>query len=360
LLINVCPCYLTNLKITGQSNKTVILPLTESRKTLFINAVTFLSLVLLVEFLLFLGLVFPSSIPSFLLSPYRLYYQSSDRNIIQVTPCAQYDSGLFYMLKPGTCFFENREFNVENRINMAGLRDDDASLQNPSVVVLGDSYAMGWGVNQDEAFPQLLEETIEKPVLNAGISSFGTARAVKLFNRLNLSDVRAIIFQYHANDFEENETFIKHDYKLPIRSKETYDSLCKNINEREDYYPLKHLYGLTKAVSRKLLNKPPKVISDVTSAQAFFEVINHLKINRDSVQILVFKVDDYDRINDSFALTIDSLSNTPTYSGWNIKTIKLEGVLLQDDYFVLDDHINAQGHLKIAQKLAQSLKPISD
>lgn len=310
--------------------------------------------------MLFLGLVFPSMIPSFLLSPYRLYYQSSDRNIIQVTSCAQYDSGLFYMLKPGNCFFKNREFNVENRINYGGLRDDDASLQNPSVIVLGDSYAMGWGVEQAESFPQLLEEAIQQPVLNAGISSFGTAREVKLFNRLALSEVKTIIFQYHANDFEENETFIKHGHHLPIRSEATYDSLCKNINDREDYYPLKHLYGLTKAISRKLLNKPPKHITNVTAAQAFFEVIDDLEINKDSVQILIFKVDDYDKLNNNFVNTIDSLSNTPTYSGWNIKTIKLQDVLSREDYFVLDDHINAKGHVKIAQKLAQSLNPVSD
>src|SRR5690606_35502099 len=101
-----------------------------------------------------------------------------------------------------------REFSVVNSYNTLGLRDDEASLDHPSVVVLGDSYTMGWGVAQSEAYPQQLEALYGEKVLNAGVSSFGTAREMKLLKKINLPHVNTVIIQYHPNDFEENEICI--------------------------------------------------------------------------------------------------------------------------------------------------------
>jgi len=40
------------------------------------------------------------------------------------------------------------EFTNEVRVNHLGVRDDEASLVAPDVIVIGDSHAMGWGVDQ--------------------------------------------------------------------------------------------------------------------------------------------------------------------------------------------------------------------
>src|SRR4029077_3494943 len=81
-------------------------------------------------------------------------YRHFNRALIQFDPqCAQYDAGLTYTLKPGTCTFENIEFRTEIHVNRAGLRDEETSLDAPDVIVLGDSHAMGWGVEQDRTFP---------------------------------------------------------------------------------------------------------------------------------------------------------------------------------------------------------------
>ena len=65
-------------------------------------------------------------------NPFRQYYYSSDMKMAQYLPeCARYDEDLSYTLRPGTCRFKNREFDVELRINSAGLRDDESSLARP-------------------------------------------------------------------------------------------------------------------------------------------------------------------------------------------------------------------------------------
>jgi hypothetical protein len=104
---------------------------------------------------------------------------------VQFLPdCGRYDPDVTYTLRPGVCRFRNAEFDTELRINSAGLGDDEASLRDASVVVLDDSHAMGWGVEQDEAFPQVLERITGLKTLNAAVPSFGTVRAIRLLRRL--------------------------------------------------------------------------------------------------------------------------------------------------------------------------------
>ena len=68
-------------------------------------------------------------------------------------------------------------------INSKGLRDQESSYDKPShvtrILVLGDSYAWGYGVSNDEIFTEVMEreyladgQNIE--VINAGVSGWGT------------------------------------------------------------------------------------------------------------------------------------------------------------------------------------------
>jgi hypothetical protein len=330
----------------------------EKLKVAIVNVITCLFLALLFELLIYAGLAFPSAIPGFLTGVFREYYREKDRQIIQVTDCARYDSQLFYLFKPGRCMFGNREFDNEYGINSAGLRDDENSLLHPRVIAVGDSYTMGWGVRQDESFPQLLEKQLGTPVLNAGVSSFGTAREMILLKRLALDSVRTVIIQYHGNDFEENQQFLQSGNTLKIRSKASYDSLCKAIERRQKYFPFKHLYGISKAIGKKWLKPMDSAKTQSDEAQAFLKVIRHASFDP-AIRVVVFKVDDYKKMNDHFALQLDSLLTTPEYNSLNVQTLKLSDTFQAGDYFVLDDHINKNGHAKIAAKINSRIHSVS-
>jgi hypothetical protein len=57
-------------------------------------------------------------------------YRHFNRSLIQFDPqCAQYDTGLAYTLKPGTCTFANIGDANVFRINHTGTRDEEASLE---------------------------------------------------------------------------------------------------------------------------------------------------------------------------------------------------------------------------------------
>src|SRR5262245_24880720 len=84
------------------------------------------------------------------------------------------------------------------------------------VAVLGDSYAMGWGVNDRETFANILQDELKRPVYNLAVSSYGTVREVLRLQQSGLLDkVDTILIHYAVNDLMDNaalyqgETFLQ-------------------------------------------------------------------------------------------------------------------------------------------------------
>src|SRR5258706_1392981 len=145
----------------------------------------------------------------------REYYMRYERQIVQYLPeCAQFDPQLAYRLKPGRCRFANREYAIELAIDSAGLRDREDALAAPRIVVTGDSFAVGWGVAQDETVSAVLAAQTGEKTLDAAQPSYGTARELLLVQRLDLSAAYALVIQYCENDFVENGRFLQADGRL--------------------------------------------------------------------------------------------------------------------------------------------------
>ena len=132
----------------------------------------------------------------------HLYVFSGERRIMQfLNGCGRFDEGLGYSLNPGEFTFSGREFSNRYRINSLGVRDDESSLEHPEVVVAGDSFAVGWGVEQDEMFSRVLERMLGMDVLNTAVPSYGTVREMKMLGRLNrerMNLTRSGIFSGHG------------------------------------------------------------------------------------------------------------------------------------------------------------------
>jgi lysophospholipase L1-like esterase len=94
------------------------------------------------------------------------------------------DGVLGYALRPDwQAVHATDEFEVTVRTNALGLRGAGASAEKPAdayrVLVLGDSFAFGFGVEDAEAFPAVLERALAPPpgraraeVLNAGVAGW--------------------------------------------------------------------------------------------------------------------------------------------------------------------------------------------
>ena len=185
----------------------------------------------------------PDRIPRSMLQGYRLLYAHNLTNVIQIVPeCSEYDSSFYYNLKGNnSCTFSNIEFENPYTTNNRGFRDDDSSVSKPEVICLGDSYIMGWGANQQESIPATLEKITGKKVLNAGMSSFGTAREVKRLATLDTSALKYLVVQYCPNDNEENKAWVDNKGWLPVSSKASYDSLQIKNEWNKKYWPGKYI-----------------------------------------------------------------------------------------------------------------------
>ncbi len=145
------------------------------------------------------------------------------------------DDDIGYVLTPGfEGEFREPEFLVSVRINEAGLRGKALrALQKNSVrlLCLGDSLTWGWGTNDDEAYPALLERLLQSryplldvQVLNAGVSGYGTDEELGLLKKrgTHLKPNLVIVQFFPGNDFDDN--------RLPAnRSTEIRDGMLYEV-----------------------------------------------------------------------------------------------------------------------------------
>lgn len=302
-----------------------------------------------------------------ILEVFRPFYTHKDRKIIQYRPeCAHYNSELTYILRSGSCQVSNREFEVEYRINSAGLRDDEDSLLQPKIVFVGDSHAMGWGVAGNASFPQLVEKQLGKKVLNASISSYGTVRELKLLNQLDTSNMELLVIQYCDNDFRENNVFYQQDNTLPISTRIEYEEVRDRHLRDSAYRPGKYsVYFLSQIFSELIAsssssNTASHKDNSIQEARRFINAIIHSPIDLSKVPILVIETNGHAQ-NDSFFIQAlrSEASRLSMYAAVrNIQTLDVSNSLQKEHYFILDDHMNTQGHQRIAEILTNAISQI--
>jgi len=291
-------------------------------------------------------------------------YRHFNRSLIQFDPqCARYDGGLAYTLKPGTCTFENIEFRNAYHVNSLGVRDEEAAPDAPEVVVLGDSHAMGWGVDQEEALPQVLERKLGRKVLNAAVSSYGTVREMRLLDRVNTSRLRVLVVQYSDNDLPENRTFRLDANHLPIMSEEQYQRIVRHYASQHSYYPGKYVYRLLMKILRLEEPEPDQMKMEPATpeqeAQLFLNALRYgSKATLDDVQTFVFEINEQIRPGRPFISALDvqrQRGGQPPFIR-RLKALDVAPVLTTDDFYRLDDHMNARGHEKVAAVLADAIR----
>lgn len=301
------------------------------------------------------------------------YYLMFERQLPEVKKdCACYDNELTYTYRPNAaCLQSNPEFSDSIYVNKAGLRDDNASLEKPEIICLGDSYTMGWGVGQQQAYPQVLERTLKMKVLNAAVSSYGTAREAMLLKRLDTTALKYIIIQYCFNDIQENNVYVRRNrYRLPVMPKPVYQKAVTDHEWATTYYPLKRVLTLTRMTLKDGITKlsggnpfADRIISYDTSyvpatARAFLDILHRSGINFKKVKVLVVDMNRYPYFDHHLMdaarqmLHIGAYSNEFRNSIRFINTSPLNNAIY---YYPLDSHLTPKGHNILASILAHEI-----
>lgn len=279
----------------------------------------------------------------------------------------QYDPKLGYLYKKNiTGSFSQWEFSSQTiKTNALGLRDDSLSGTRPKIIALGDSYTTGWGVDQHESFPELLEKRLHRNVLNAGIASFGTVRESVLLQQLPLDSCKLLILQYCINDITENKTwadslqkgytyapsFDQHEYNL----RQTYNT----INGM--YFPFKYVLNTTKKALQFLFL--PRLKHDPFfkyTAQPIDEHIHHFYKTLEYIQqyykgpIVVISLSDSPSFDKDFIQKAQEKRGAMHISSPYF--LNVTNALTPEDFYLIDGHATAKGHEKIAESLAQFIQ----
>jgi hypothetical protein len=332
----------------------IVEKLSERRLKMARYTVVFFGLLAVIETGVYFLLKTPQAIPAGMLPYARLYYERYACDRVQFNPrSAGYDQLTTYRLKPNASFsFCNFEYSNKFTTNEIGLRDNNQSLANPEIICLGDSYTMGWGIDQERAFPDVLGSNLGVNVLNAGIASFATAREMSLLSTLNRQNLKYIVIQYCENDATENNTYVSANYHLKIMTPGGYEALCQSLQSSITYFPFKHTLTILRLLllgkgegSNGATDQP--AISYHEQALNFFSILANSADIIGSAKVFVLDASGDMQFHSSFTSELKKiLATNPT--SFRVEVVDLAERMTKADFFTLDTHINALGHKKIA------------
>ncbi|MCI0433852.1 MAG: hypothetical protein L0271_09380 [Gemmatimonadetes bacterium] len=114
-------------------------------------------------------------------------------NFLRDTPDFMPDPELTLVPRPGVRAVHARDgtFSSTFTTNAFGLRDRETTLEKPAgttrIATLGDSFAWGFGVDDNAIFPALLEESMPGvEVINLGVTAYGLHEEILYFRRLGM------------------------------------------------------------------------------------------------------------------------------------------------------------------------------
>ncbi len=120
----------------------------------------------------------------------------------------RFDEELGFTVRPDLkVYFNTEEFRTLVTTNSMGFRDDEASMKDPAILILGDSLAFGWGVEDDEVCEKALEEMSGLKVLNMSVPGYGTFQEFLLLRRWEKThDIsgKTVLFLLYPNDLLDN------------------------------------------------------------------------------------------------------------------------------------------------------------
>jgi lysophospholipase L1-like esterase len=292
-----------------------------------------------------------------------------------------YDPAYGKVLKPGSSITRiTPEFTMRLTTNSRGFRGPElGSLDGGSILFVGDSFTMGYGVTDGEEYPAIVRQAIANcipspglEVVNAGIGDNGTGRVIKfLRNDAAQLKPRFVVLQIHANDFEDNVS--ERLYELADSGELLELALpppgigraLQRLIESVPGLAYSHLVGLTrqlrvpKAGGAEANTSPEAQAVAKAKAKAAYEEHLMLRLLTEVVRIT----------NEAQWQLLVVLADVP-----RIRHTLLEGFFAErgvttlsiatkeerpDLYFKIDGHWNAKGQAYVADRVLQALRLLS-
>ena len=266
--------------------------------------------------------------------------------------CVQPDERLIYVPRIGSCRFTNAEFDTTLSFEKEGrVRNSMPEKRSEvGIAVLGDSYAMGWGVNDRETFANVLQDELKRPVYNLAVSSYGTVRELLRLEQSGLiNHVDTILIQYAANDFMENAAL--DDEEKFRQARALFQDMFNQTRSSSDH-------GMFESIQRAVafsIEKPIRNLRDTFLStprrnpfaphyERLMPVLKRFAPLMTNKKVVVFSVDE------------PRFEDFPTGGDETVGNVEFADLKLEaENYYVIDSHLNAAGHARVGHLLAAIL-----
>lgn len=347
----------------------------------------------------------------------RIFYQQPTlrRSYVESSPMIfQNDDKIPWKLKPMATdrhlnIFD--EWNVSVEINSLGLRDNlpPQNLSIKKILILGDSFTFGYGVEQNESYPEVLEKLLggNYVVINSGYAdgySPDTEYVYLNYEGLNFDPDIIIMGFFIGNDITDlrNNKWLKlDDNDLPLKiSSDIYhvdddnrlrfkddDKIVKGkyppilykinnfLNYNSHFYilfknELKYTLNLFKEQDVSLVESIYKNDSDLESFWIKDEdILNKINLiskskNKTFIVVLIPSIDQVkNKQIDNYNFTIPNDRIMDFGNRHNLTVIDLLPYFSQQDnpkkfYYKFDPHWNSKGHKFAAEIIYKKLEDL--
>lgn len=282
-------------------------------------------------------------------------YMRATRSVWQSqVSCVDFDDELIYKPKIGACQFNNAEFKTTLNFSAEG-RFTGEKPAGTGIAVIGDSHAMGWGVQDEETFAALLQKMTRRPVYNLAVSSYGTVREVLRLEKSGLlAKVDTVIIQYCGNDLDENKRGEisgtdenRKKFNKITTGKQSFMGLLGMIRKTYGYVftlPFKRNKATVAEPARPA--QASKAADDFSSHyQPLMAVLGKHPSLKDK-RVLIFYNNGHGQRFQSFPVGKDKLLPNVEFVNISIDS---------SDYYRLDDHMTPAGQKVTAQQLFKAL-----
>ncbi len=163
----------------------------------------------------------------------------------------------FGIWRPSDYHFRHKKtcFDVIYETNSIGARDRERTVSSSNqsrVVVIGDSFAEGWGVNVEDRFSNILEENTGRPFLNFAVGSAGMTQEYLIYQQKAMPyEHEAVLWMvFPINDLIDDD--------IDFHAKYSYDRYRAYwVGEYPDYHIEHGLQSLEQ--SHYYLEKPERL-----------------------------------------------------------------------------------------------------
>jgi len=243
---------------------------------------------------------------------------------------------------------------IEIKLNSKGMRSEEFNISDKKILFLGSSISLGWGVNQDESYPEIIQsklslDSLDFKILNGSVGNYNTFRYVNNFiSNYNNINPDLIVVNYFINDVEilpiKKSNWVVKNLQLVA----TLTITLKKLFSKSDF-DLKNYY-------RDLYDEQSE--SFITMKESLEKLSNYS--NRTNIPILLTIIPDIHFLEDypfhSIHQKMEFLSKELGFEYHDLLP-SLKGIPFSELQIIPgDSHPNELGHLKMAESLYPKIK----